>query len=171
MSDKPIFPYGQPEENTGYLLWQVTMGWHLRMNQQLRPVGLTLTQFSLLAGLYWLSRQGEAVTQQRLANYATTDKMMTSKVLQTLERKGLVERHSHPQDGRAKQLRLTALGESLLRQAHAVMEQAAARFFGPLQADAGLFNELVSRLIRIEGPATALSSFAGARYRTQSWTR
>ena len=147
MDNKPIFSYQQPEENTGYLLWQVTMGWHLRMNQHLRPVGLTLTQFSLLAGLYWLSRQGEAVTQQRLADYAHTDRMMTSKVLQTLERKGLVERHSHAQDGRAKQLRLTDAGESLLRQAHAVMEQADAQFFGPLQAEAGMFNQLLLRLM------------------------
>ena len=148
MSDKPIFAYEQPEESTGYLLWQVTMGWHLRMNQHLRPVGLTLTQFSLLAGLYWLSRQGEVVTQQRLADYAHTDKMMTSKVLQTLERKSLVERHSHLQDGRAKQLRLTDAGEGLLRQALAVMEPADAQFFGALQADAELFNQLLSRLMR-----------------------
>ena len=147
MDDKPIFSYQQPEENTGYLLWQVTMGWHLRMNQHLRPVGLTLTQFSLLAGLYWLSWQGEAVTQQRLADYAHTDRMMTSKVLQTLERKGLVERHRHGQDGRAKQLRLTDAGEGLLRQAHAVMEPADAQFFGPLQAEAGLFNQLLARLM------------------------
>ncbi|MBO3272236.1 MarR family winged helix-turn-helix transcriptional regulator [Hymenobacter defluvii] len=147
MNEKPIFSYEQPEESTGYLLWQVTMGWHLRMNQQLRPVGLTLTQFSLLAGLYWLSRQGEAVTQQRLADYAHTDRMMTSKVLQTLEGKGVVERHSHPQDGRAKQLRLTDVGERLLGQAHAVMAQADAQFFGPLQAEAGLFNQLLSRLM------------------------
>lgn len=147
MNDKPIFSYVQPEEKTGYLLWQVTMRWQLQMNQQLRPVGITLTQFSLLAGLYWLSWQGEAVTQQRLADYANTDKMMTSKVLQTLERKGLVERHSHLQDGRAKQLRLTSTGESLLRQANTVVEQVDANSFGSLQADSGLFNQLLSRLM------------------------
>ena len=69
MNGKPIFSYSQSEESTGYLLWQVTMGWHLRMNWHRRPVGLTLTQFSLLAGLFWLSRQGKTVTQQRLADY------------------------------------------------------------------------------------------------------
>lgn len=72
-----------------------------------------------------------------MADYATTDKMMTSEVLQMLERKGLVERHSHLQDGRAKQLRLTAPGESLLRQARTVMEQVDARFFGPLPSGCG----------------------------------
>lgn len=66
------------------------------------------------------------MTQQRLADYAHTDRMMMSKVLRTLERKRLVGRHSHPQDGRAKQLRLTGASKGLLRQAHAVMEQADA---------------------------------------------
>jgi|GEM_PF-3604090 len=72
--------------------------------------------------------------------------MMTSKVLQTLEKKGLVARH-HPHDGRARPLALTVAGEALLRQAHAVMEQADARFFGPLQAEAGVFNHLLARLM------------------------
>ena len=146
MRDKPIFSYVQPEEKTGYLLWQVTMRWQLQMNRQLRPVGITLTQFSLLAGLYWLSRQGEVVTQRRLADYANTDKMMTSKILKTLERNGLVERHSHLQDGRAKQLRLTSPGETLLRQANAVVEQVDAHFFGSLQPDSGLFNQFLCQL-------------------------
>lgn len=146
MRDKPIFSYVQPEEKTGYLLWQVTMRWQLQMNRQLRPVGITLTQFSLLAGLYWLSRQGEVVTQQRLADYANIDKMMTSKILKTLERNGLVERHSHLQDGRAKQLRLTSPGETLLRQANAVVEQVDAHFFSSLQPDSGLFNQFLCQL-------------------------
>src|SRR5438105_2034923 len=103
MNEDSIFNYTQPEENNGYLLWQVSMRWQLLMNQQLGSVGLTLTQFSLLAGLYWLTRQGELVTQQRLADYANTDKMMTSKVVQTLARKGLLHRVTNPQDGRAKQ--------------------------------------------------------------------
>ena len=100
------------------------MRWQLLMNQRLRSVGITLTQFSLLAGLYWLDLQGEVVTQQRLANYAHTDKMMTSKVLQTLAGKGLLQRLDNPQDGRAKQLRLTPAGETLLVQANRAPRRA-----------------------------------------------
>lgn len=144
--DPPIFAFRQPEENTGYLLWQVSMRWQLAMNQQLRTVGLTLTQFSLLAGLYWLARQGETVTQQRLADYAHTDKMMTSKVLQTLARKGLLERHNNPQDGRAKQLHLTPAATALLRQANALVEQVDAAFFAPVRPDAARFNQLMRQL-------------------------
>lgn len=146
MADSPIFGYHQPEENNGYLLWQVSMRWQLAMNQQLRAVGLTLTQFSLLAGLYWLDQQGEIVTQQRLADYANTDKMMTSKVMQTLESKGLVQRLDNPQDGRAKQLRLTLAGEASLRQANLVVEQVDTAFFQSIQSEATVFNQLMQQL-------------------------
>ena len=152
MNDKPaIFSYAQPEENSGYLLWQVSMSWQLRMNQQLSTVGLTLTQFSLLAGLHWLTQQGEVVTQQRLADYAHTDKMMTSKVLQTLERKRLITRTNHPQDSRAKQLLLTDEGYMQLSRANQVVEQVDTAFFGPIQDNKEAFNELMLRLMRSSG--------------------
>ena len=152
MNDKPaIFSYAQPEENSGYLLWQVSMSWQLRMNQQLSTVGLTLTQFSLLAGLHWLTQQGEVVTQQRLADYAHTDKMMTSKVLQTLERKRLITRTNHPQDSRAKHLLLTDEGYMQLSRANQVVEQVDTAFFGPIQDNKEAFNELMLRLMKSSG--------------------
>lgn len=146
MTETAIFSFAQPEENNGYLLWQVSMRWQLLMNQRLRSVGLTLTQFSLLAGLYWLNRQGELVTQQRLADYANTDKMMTSKVVQTLAGKGLLQRVDNPQDGRAKHLHLTPVGETVLAQANALVEQVDRAFFSSIEPDASLFNQLMQRL-------------------------
>lgn len=146
MSDTAIFAYTQPEENNGYLLWQVSMRWQLLMSQQLRSVNMTLTQFSLLAGLHWLSQQREVVTQQRLANYANTDKMMTSKVVQTLEKKGLLQRLANPGDGRARQLRLTPEGETWLGQANALVEQVDAAFFSAIQSDVTVFNRLMNQL-------------------------
>ena len=141
-----IFSYSQPEENNGYLLWQVSMRWQLLMNQGLRELGITLTQFSLLAGLYWLNKQGEQVTQQRLADYVGTDKMMTSKVVRTLEKKGLLHRADNVQDNRAKRLRLTASGEILLSQANALVERIDADFFHPIQSEASDFNRLMQQL-------------------------
>jgi len=127
------------------------MRWHLLMNQRLRAVGITLTQFSLMAGLYWLDRQGELVTQQRLADYANTDKMMTSKVLQTLESKGFLLRSDNPQDGRAKRLQLTQTGETVLRDAYALVEQVDAGFFQTIQPDAAVFNQLLRQLLAASG--------------------
>lgn len=144
----PIFSYSEPEENSGYLLWQVTMQWQLSMNRALGKMGLTLTQFSLMAGLYWLSQKQQAVTQQQLADYANTDKMMTSKVLMVLEKKQLIERVKDPGDSRAKQLKMTEKGTQTLRAAYHIVQQVDEVFFKNVVKDKVVFDDLLMRLIK-----------------------
>jgi DNA-binding MarR family transcriptional regulator len=145
---RPVFSYTEPEENSGYLLWQVTMQWQLNMNRALGKKGLTLTQFSLMAGLYWLNQKQQAVTQQQLADYANTDKMMTSKVLMVLEKKQLVERVKDPADSRAKQLKITNNGTDLLREAYLIVKQVDDVFFKNVVKDKAMFDDLLLRLIK-----------------------
>lgn len=146
--DRPVFSYTEPEENSGYLLWQVTMQWQLHMNRALGKLGLTLTQFSLMAGLYWLNQKQQAVTQQQLADYANTDKMMTSKVLMVLEKKQLLERVKDPADSRAKQLKVTPQGTDLLREAYQIVKQVDDIFFKNVVKDKATFDNLLLRLIK-----------------------
>ncbi len=145
---RPVFSYTEPEENSGYLLWQVTMQWQLNMNRALGKLGLTLTQFSLMAGLYWLNQKQQAVTQQQLADYANTDKMMTSKVLMVLEKKQFIERVKDPADSRAKQLKITVKGTDLLREAYQVVKQVDDVFFKDVLKDKATFDDLLLRLIK-----------------------
>lgn len=144
----PIFSYSKPEENSGYLLWQVTMQWQLKMNRVLGERELTLTQFSLLAGLHWLTLKNEIVTQQRLAHYANTDKMMTSKVLITLEKKKLIARTPHPSDTRAKQLVMTSKGMRILKEAYQLVQQVDAAFFKPVAGNKSTFDKFLLKLIK-----------------------
>jgi len=143
-----IFSYIEPEENSGYLLWQVTMQWQLSMNRALGKMGLTLTQFSLMAGLYWLSKKKQTVTQQQLADYANTDKMMTSKVLMVLEKKQIIKRTNDPSDSRAKQLRITDKGTQTLRAAYHIVKQVDDLFFKNVIKDKVIFDNLLMRLIK-----------------------
>ena len=143
-----IFSYIEPEENSGYLLWQVTMQWQLSMNRALGKMGLTLTQFSLMAGLYWLGKKKQAVTQQQLADYANTDKMMTSKVLMVLEKKKIIERIKDPGDSRAKQLIITGKGTQTLREAYHIVKQVDDLFFKTVIKDKVIFDDLLMRLIK-----------------------
>lgn len=143
-----VFSYKEPEENSGYLLWQVTMQWQLGMNRALGKLDLTLTQFSLMAGLYWLSKQKEGVTQQQLADYANTDKMMTSKVLAVLETKEIVERVKDPGDSRAKQLKITEKGVATLREAYRIVKEVDDVFFKEVVSDKETFDGLLKRLIK-----------------------
>lgn len=143
-----VFSYIEPEENSGYLLWQVTMQWQLGMNRALGKLGLTLTQFSLMAGLYWLSKKNAGVTQQQLADYANTDKMMTSKVLAVLETKQIVERVKDPGDSRAKQLKITDKGVQILREAYQVVKEVDDVFFKEVVKEKAAFDNFLMRLIK-----------------------
>lgn len=143
-----IFSYTEPEENTGYLLWQVTMKWQLSMNRALRAMGLTLTQFSLMAGLYWLNKKEQQVTQQQLADFANTDKMMTSKVLTILEKKQFVKKANNPRDSRAKLLTITDKGTQTLREAYDIVQQVDVSFFRNVVKDKVVFDKFLLKLMQ-----------------------
>ena len=110
-----------PDESPGFLLWTVSNAWQRRVRAALEPLGLTHVQFVLLASLAWLARDGAVVTQVELARHAATDVMMTSQVLRALESRGLLERHPHPADARARALAACAIP---------AVEAADAAFFG-----------------------------------------
>lgn len=134
----------RPGESPGFLLWHATLRWQRAVAAALAPLDLTHVQFVLLACTWWLNGQGEQPTQVRLAAQAGADIKMTSQVLRTLERKGLVERTIHEADGRARRLQITQRGARLAPRAVAVVEAVDAEFFAEVpSADA---VELLGRL-------------------------
>lgn len=133
-------------QSPGLLLWRVTNRWQAAMRAALAPHELTHVQYVLLASLTWLgdTEPERLVTQVDLAAFAATDPMMTSQVLRTLERAGLVERLPHPTDGRARVLRATPDGAAAARRATADVEAADAAFFDGV--DAAAFAEQLATL-------------------------
>src|SRR5690348_1296718 len=102
----------------GFWLHHAALEWRQRLDRALRPLGLTPTQFSLLGSVGWLDRTRLAPpTQQQVADHAGADRMMASKVLRTLEERGLVIREPDPGDARSLRLRLTADGSRVTSQA------------------------------------------------------
>lgn len=75
----------------------------------LRPSGLRVTQFSVLATI---ARKGEANLRQ-LAVTLAIDQTTLTRSLILLERDGVIGRVPHP-DGRIKAMRLTAKGQKVL---------------------------------------------------------
>jgi DNA-binding MarR family transcriptional regulator len=135
--------FDDASDSTGLALWRVTNRWQAAQRATLVPFDLTHVQFVLLASLTWLD--AEPPTQRELAAHAGTDPMMTSQVLRALEAKGLVERHAHPTDGRARLLVATAAGKALANRAVVAVEACDAEFFGAL-ADRGGFTRELGRL-------------------------
>ncbi len=118
-----------PRESPGFLLWHATLRWQRGISQALAPLDLTHVQFVLLACTWWLNRQGQRPSQIALASFAGTDVKMTSQVLRSLERKGLVEREVDRADTRALRLRVTRQGARLAPRAIAVVERVDAECF------------------------------------------
>src|SRR5712692_1897577 len=85
----------------------------------LRPSGLRVTQFSILAAI---ARLGEASLKQ-LEDELAIDQTTLTRSLSLLERDGVIEQASHP-DGRIKAMRLTARGRRALEVARPLWARA-----------------------------------------------
>lgn len=141
------FHFKSPNDSPGYLLGQLTMLWQRKLKKCLDPLDLTQTQFVLLAALGWLSKKSDAVTQVDIANQSNADRMMVSKVLRTLEEKGFITRREHDKDTRAKTIKLTTSGETVLQKAIVEVETADLEFFAALDTKLPAFNKNMVQLI------------------------
>jgi len=97
----------------------------------LRPSGLRVTQFSILAAL---ARLGEA-SLKRLEEELAIDQTTLTRSLSLLERGGVLERASHP-DGRIKAMRLTSNGRRALEGARPLWAQAQRKVLRELGTNA-----------------------------------
>jgi DNA-binding MarR family transcriptional regulator len=142
-----------PSESPGFLLWHATLRWQRGISKALAPLDLTHVQFVLLACTWWLNGQGQRPSQIALAAFAGTDVKMTSQVLRSLERKGLVEREVDRADTRALRLRVTRRGERLAPRAIAVVEQVDEEFFEEVPTADAL--QVLRRLTHVPEPDLA----------------
>ncbi len=84
----------------------------------LRPSGLRVTQFSIVATI---ARLGEANLRQ-LEDMLAIDQTTLTRSLNLLERDGVIERVPHP-DGRIKAMKLTSKGRKALEAARLLWSQ------------------------------------------------
>ena len=140
--------FKQPEDNDGYLLWQLAHGWMRCLNRALLSTELTHLQFSVLGSAAWLSQDGCAPSQVGIAEFCAMDPMLISKTIRTLERKKLVRRHGDVRDTRIKLVSITSKGEQILLRVIPLVERAYADFVGPLGAQEPVVHEALLTLFR-----------------------
>ena len=79
---------------------------HRRTSAALEPSGVTADQFVVMTAL----ADGDALSQRGLARRTASDSSTLRAMLVLLEARGFVERRRHPQDARARRVRLTPEG-------------------------------------------------------------
>ena len=121
-----------PEASPGFLMWRAALAWQRDIAAALEPVGLTHSQFVLLACTQWLEEQGDGASQVMIATQAGMDVKTASQVLRRLERAGLVSRQPDPKDARARIVTTTAAGREVGARATHLVEDADEAYFAAM---------------------------------------
>lgn len=103
--------------------------WRARVDERLRPTGLTLARATVL---YWIGELPPDTSQRELADIVGIEGPTLVRQLHALESLGLVDRVEMPGDRRAKGLRLTAAAQPLLDQINTVTHDLSRELLGKL---------------------------------------
>src|SRR4051794_37014067 len=133
----------EPKDRLPLELRAAYLALHRCSDMQFAKLGVTADQFVLLATL----ARGDALTQRELARRMSSDPSTVRAMLVLLERRGLVERDTHPTDARARTVALTAEGMRTFRQLWAAGEPIRAQMLGALRPDE--VETLVGLLARV----------------------
>lgn len=134
-------PLRGPLASPGYRLHLAALAWRRELGVRLRPLGLTPTQFDALATVSFLGKTDQP-TQQQIADFSGLDRMMLSKVLASLEERGLVARTPDAGDARLKRLAVTSAGRELVDAATAIARSVDADLFAAVESPERLRDEL-----------------------------
>lgn len=87
-----------------------------------------LDWYDVLLELYRAKNAG--LRQYEIGEKVLLNKHNLSRLIDRLEKKALVERHTCAEDGRGNQVKITAAGEKLLKQMWPVYRQSIQEYFG-----------------------------------------
>lgn len=125
----------------GYLLKEAQAVLHARMDEVLRPIGLTVAQYACLESL----RRQPGITSSELARRAFVSRQSMNVLLHALAERGLVTRAGEPGPRNQIAAELTGPALELVAAAHALVESVVRRMTGAL--DAQHLTELRDALI------------------------
>jgi DNA-binding MarR family transcriptional regulator len=98
----------QPDEAVGRLMRQILLATTAEVEREMAPLGLTEAQWMPLFKLH----QGHAATTSELARECRIDTGATTRMVDRLEEKGLIERQRSAEDRRVVHLALTEQGRA-----------------------------------------------------------
>jgi DNA-binding MarR family transcriptional regulator len=145
--------FASADASPGFLLWKVANLHQKLQRRALDKLGLTPTQFSVLACYGDLTRTGQ-VTQADVCAHAALDKMIVSDATRSLVANGLLAKMPSTTDRRASNLSLTRQGRSTCNRAIRIIETLDASFF----IDSGnveLFTKQLQDILASSGDSVA----------------
>jgi DNA-binding MarR family transcriptional regulator len=127
----------------GFLLARLGFEIKARSVTEFGELGLTPYHFSVLA----LLGEGSRETQATIADALRFDRSQLVGMLDSLEKRGLIERRRDPHDRRRQSVSLTPAGKKTLVRLRAIIARLEDEFLSPLSAQER--DELYALLLRL----------------------
>lgn len=145
-------------DNFGPLLVTVARRWRLELDYQLAKVGLSDATWG---PLFHLAGARTPLTQKELAASIGIDGSTLVRLLDSLEERHLVERHSDPADRRTRRIVITPAGKLLVGQIRKALRTPEALMLEGLShtkmaAMVEGLEKIQSNLLRLQAPRSAL---------------
>lgn len=152
------FQFRDDRDSPDYFLWQVYSDWQNGKNIIIGEYDITSPQMTILTAIYWLIQNGRDTIQVAIADAAKMDKMTTSTVLRTLQKKGLITRTEHTIDTRAKVVSLTQKGIEITVIALRRVNNFNMEYFSTLGHSKATFINFLQQLLIINNMQTEFKS-------------
>jgi MarR family transcriptional regulator, transcriptional regulator for hemolysin len=126
------------QEQLGMAIGDVNRTWHDKLDQRLKPLGLSQSKWR---ALLYISRVPGGINQTELARLLGIEAPTLTRTLKQLEEAGWIRRHTPPSDARYKLVHVTAKARKVIDQIDAAVQQLRAETVGRLddvQASAAL---------------------------------
>jgi MarR family transcriptional regulator for hemolysin len=108
------------EETFGSLLHGTARAWRLKLDERLKPMGLSQAKWRTLLHL---SLAGNALTQAEIAERLGIEEPSLATLLYRLENEGWIARKSSPRDRRCKMVLLGRRAQNVISQINAAAEE------------------------------------------------
>ena len=151
MTELTARPADQRGQRLSYLIKRLEMAERARLEEVLRPLGVTLHQYTVLSILE--RREGLSSAQLARRHYVTPQAM--HQLIASMERDQLIERRPDPTNRRILRAWLTERGTEVLRSCHRVVDGLEGRMLSALTSDeAVMFGRMLERcLVALTEPA------------------
>lgn len=130
-----MFKVDNPTHSIGLQFWNLYTKWNAEITISLKPLGITHTQFVILAAILWREKTHNISSQSEISALTSIDKMTLSKALIKLVEKKFIVKNKAANDSRIFILTLTEIGAGLTKQAISIVEDIDEKIFGSLGAE------------------------------------